>query len=51
MLSYLTGELKHFLRISEVDKAAEDNSKAGRVKSWLKMKKLKDKYADEEGSG
>ena len=38
------------LRISEADKAAEDNSKPEKVKRRLAMKKLKDKYADEEGS-
>ena len=38
------------LRICEDDKAAEDNSKAGRAKRRLARKKLEDEYADEEGS-
>ena len=38
------------LKISEADKAAEDNSKPGRVKKWLARIKLEDEYADEEGA-
>ena len=38
------------LRISEADKAAKNNSMAGRVKRRLARKKLKDEYADKERS-